>query len=134
MIAINESYIRDIICWPVQQQERTQIAEEFFQYSGMPCVAGAIDGTHIPIRAPKEREDQFVNRKKFHSINAMMVSTKRHYILYVGSRFPGSVNDSRVLRNNQLYEKFNSGWHPFSDAYLLADSGYPLLEWLLVPI
>lgn len=134
VLAINHTFVSTIICWPNSLIARQNISEDFYQYSGLPCVAGAIDGTHIPIRAPKEREDQFVNRKQFHSINAMMVSTRRHYILYVSSRFPGSVNDSRVLRNSLLYEKFNSGWRPFPNAYLLADSGYPLLDWLLVPI
>ncbi|XP_066585431.1 putative nuclease HARBI1 [Prorops nasuta] len=41
---------------------------EFLNLSNFPGVVGAIDGSHIPISAPKIHTNSYVNRKKFHSI------------------------------------------------------------------
>ena len=60
-----------------------------------------------------------------------MVEGANHYIFYINSRWPGSVNDSRVLRNSPLFETFENGWKPFPDAVLLGDSDFPLLDWLM---
>jgi nuclease HARBI1 len=54
-------------------------------------------------------------------------------IFYINARRPGSVNDSRVLRNSPLFETFENGWRPFHDAVLIGDSGFPLLDWQMTP-
>jgi hypothetical protein len=65
-------------------------------------------------------------------------NNKRFLDLYTG--MPGSTNDARVLRRSSLYHLAISenlfdahhGVDGFSP-YLLGDSGYPLLPWLMVP-
>ncbi|KTG32269.1 hypothetical protein cypCar_00040480 [Cyprinus carpio] len=43
--------------------------------SGFPSVIGAIDCTHIPIKAPPgPNEGDFVNRKGFHSVNVQVLT------------------------------------------------------------
>ena len=42
----------------------------FFTIAALPNVIGVIDGTLIPIIAPKDNEADFVCRKGFHAINA----------------------------------------------------------------
>ena len=45
------------------------------------------------------------------------------------------MHDSRILKNSKLYEKFREGELPcLPNGVILGDSGYPLLEWLLVPV
>jgi len=44
---------------------------------GFPMCAGAIDGTHIPIIAPKESHTDYVNRKGYHSIIMQAVVCSR---------------------------------------------------------
>jgi hypothetical protein len=69
---------------------------------------------------------------------AVVDSNKRFLDLYLG--MPSSTNDARVLRRSSLYHLATSqnlfdardtveGFSP----YLLGDSGYPLLPWLMVP-
>jgi hypothetical protein len=68
----------------------------------------------------------------------MVDSNKRFLDLYVG--MPGSTNDARVLRRSSLYHLamsqnlFDSHYAVYGfSPYLLGDSGYPLLPWLMVP-
>ena len=50
-----------------------QTATKFAGIAGFPRVIGAIDGTHVPIKAPTgDREPVYCNRKGYHSINAQV--------------------------------------------------------------
>ncbi|PAA75961.1 hypothetical protein BOX15_Mlig020598g1 [Macrostomum lignano] len=101
----------------------------------MPSVCGLVDGTLVPIIAPRVNEEQFVDRKGQHSLNVMLVSGPQHQFLACNASWPGSVNDVRVLRNSSVYDAFeNAGFRPFHDAVLLGDSIYPCLEWLVPPV
>ena len=42
--------------------------EKFEDMKGIPWVVGAIDGKHIPIKAPIENPNKYINRKLFPSI------------------------------------------------------------------
>ncbi len=46
-----------------------KIKNNFFSYAGFPCVIGCVDGTHVRIQAPHNNENNYVNRKRYHSIN-----------------------------------------------------------------
>ena len=43
------------------------------QADGLPDVIGAIDGCHIPIKAPRENDSEYINRKGFHSLQLQAV-------------------------------------------------------------
>ena len=98
------------------------------------AVEGIVDGTHIPILRPNIHEAAYVNRKDFHSINVQICGNGDLQIIDVVAKWPGSVHDSRIFKNSKLYEKFKEGELPsLPNGIILGDSGYPLLEWLLVP-
>ncbi|KAG8239733.1 hypothetical protein J437_LFUL019212, partial [Ladona fulva] len=44
---------------------------ENYQSSRIPGVIGYVDGTHMAIKAPKDEENLFLNRKSYHSMNVM---------------------------------------------------------------
>lgn len=119
-----------LINWP-SPQELVEEAIEFQKRNGFPGIVGAIDGTHIQIKAPHNNPQRYVNRKQFHSIQLQCVC--RHNMLFsdVFTGYPGSVHDSRVLKNSDLWEtgltKCNMVYH------ILGDGGYPLRKWLLTP-
>lgn len=48
--------------------ERQDVMDKFEQKQNFPNVLGAIDGTHIAIKAPKNHPETYVNRKGFFSI------------------------------------------------------------------
>ena len=43
------------------------------QAGGLSDVIGAIDGCHIPIKAPRENDSEYINRKGFHSLQIQAV-------------------------------------------------------------
>lgn len=49
------------------------ITFRFYRKYKMP-VLGCIDGTHVAIVCPDKNEERFYNRKKYHSLNVLIVS------------------------------------------------------------
>uniref|UniRef100_UPI003AAF3DC8 uncharacterized protein n=1 Tax=Centroberyx gerrardi TaxID=166262 RepID=UPI003AAF3DC8 len=89
------------------------------------CVR-AINGCHVRIKAPHGPHAQdCLNRKLFHSIQLQAIcdSTGKFLDIFVG--YPGSVHDTRVLRNNSPV--FIRGCYPPAGYFILGDGGYPCL-------
>ncbi|XP_046389249.1 putative nuclease HARBI1 [Ischnura elegans] len=96
----------------------------------MPGVLGYVDGTHIAIKAPREEEHIYVNRKLFHSINSQIVSNSDLKICNL-ARYPGSIHDSFVWANSAIRQKLAEFWLRSNSK---GDSGYPHEPWLHTPI
>lgn len=62
----------EIIKWP-NSNERQVIKDDFFKWGKIPGVVGAIDGTYIPIKAPQENPEVYINRKCFHAITMQAI-------------------------------------------------------------
>lgn len=110
------------------QQKKT----EFREVANFPEVIGVIDGTHIRIVRPREFEAEYVNRKRYHSINVQVVFDAQYKIIDLEARWPGSVHDSRILNESGLKTLFETGVVP-ANCHLLGDSGYGSKSWLLTP-
>jgi hypothetical protein len=54
-------------------------------------------------------------------------------VIDIVARWPGSVPDSRILRESGVWALMEGGHLPPGDHYLLGDSGYPCKRWLLTP-
>jgi hypothetical protein len=69
------------------------------------CV-GAIDGCHVRIKTPAGPTGQdYINRKLFPSIQMQAVCNGKGRFLNVFVGYPGSVHDTRVLRNSKIYKE-----------------------------
>ena len=64
----------DNIKFSTRDEDIQNIKRIFFTIAALPNVIGAIDGTLIPIIAPKNNEADFVCRKGFHAINVQAVA------------------------------------------------------------
>ena len=63
---------KKFILWP-SPAELQVVKRGFYDKGGFPGVIGCVDGTHVRIQAPSTNENDFVNRKGFHSINLQAV-------------------------------------------------------------
>ena len=57
---------------------------------------GAIDGTHIRILCPVRKHDEYLNYKRFYSIQCQAVVDSKLMFNDIFVGFPGSVHDNRV--------------------------------------
>ena len=96
---------------------------------------GAIDGCHIPVKAPSKNPEQNKNRKGFHSIQLQVICDSSMPFMDVFCGYPGSVHDSRMFRNSpisldaeadptQLFTGFT---------HLIGDAAYLLKSWIVTP-
>ena len=132
--------LRHEIAWPTGTR-LIQIQNDYKVLCGLPAVVGAIDGTHIHISKPRVGpEDYFYFKTHGYTLNCQAVVDSRKVFLDLFLGMPGSTNDARMLRRSSLYqlamrgELFpptlgRDGFPP----YLLGDSGYPNLPWLVTP-
>ena len=106
-------------------------------------VAGAIDGTHIKIIAPRENALDHFSRCQQHDFIIQAVVDGGGKFIDAVCGFPGSAHDARVLRNSELYynaERGNILQAPVVTIggrdirpYLVGDSAYPQAPWLIKP-
>ncbi|XP_063063602.1 putative nuclease HARBI1 [Engraulis encrasicolus] len=120
------------IKFPTTAAQCITIKQQFSDIAGFPNVLGAVDGTHVAIKAPQENEDLYVNRKHFHSINVQVICDANLKVIDLVAKWPGSTHDSFMFTNSGTGIKFNEGEMP--DGWLLGDSGYPLRPWLMTPV
>ncbi|XP_041826002.1 putative nuclease HARBI1 [Melanotaenia boesemani] len=88
-------------------------------------VVGSIDGCHVRIKPPGENAECYFNRKLFHSIQFQAVCDHRGRFLDIFVGYPGSVHDSRVLKNSPLYTQH---LYPPNGFIIIGDGGYPCLS------
>ncbi|WAR20567.1 HARB1-like protein [Mya arenaria] len=117
------------IKFPTTQADLASIKQKFYQVARMPNCIGAVDGTLIPIIAPRVREDIYVCRKGYHAINVQAVVTPDMRFTDVVAQWPGSTHDNTIFENCGLkawVEANNVGW-------LIGDAGYALKPNMLTP-
>ena len=104
----------------------------------------ALDVCHVPIIAPLQSPEDYVNRKGFHAVTlqGLVDSNYRFVDILVG--WPVKVHDMRVFKNSQLF------FHCCARTFLLlqlsrvisgvrvppsivGDSAYALSDWLMKP-
>ncbi|XP_052213097.1 putative nuclease HARBI1 isoform X1 [Dreissena polymorpha] len=70
------------VVFPTSESELVQVKQFFFGIAGIPNVIGAVDCTRIAMLAPREREDIYVCRKGYHSINVQAVVDANMRLLF----------------------------------------------------
>ena len=104
--------------------------EMFADIAGFPNVIACVDGTQIPIQAPSEAENEYVNRKGQHSLNIQVMCDAKMKFVNTVIRWPGSTHDARILTTSNIFREFENGQH---NGLVLGDSAYPLKPWLMTP-
>jgi len=88
---------------------------------------GALDGCHVKIaRVPEDQKSSyFSGHKGYYSSNFQALVGHEGTFIDVFVGYPGSVHDTRILRNSPLFK--HQMYLP-SGYYILGDGRYPLLR------
>lgn len=133
----------EYIHFPETVAETAASIETFQDLSRLPNIVGAIDGTHIPINAPRESPVDYFSRYQHHDFGIQAVADGNLLFLDFSAGYPGSMHDARILRNSTLYQRAEQGDilngpvvnvnHHDIGPYLVGDSAYPISPWLQKP-
>lgn len=119
------SIMPEVVKWPETRDQIMETSRQFGEKSQFQNIIGAIDGSHIQIKAPRQQP----HRKKFYSIVLLAFCNSKMEFNYVWTGNPGSTHDATVLRSSDL---FNSDKIP-NGYCILGDSAFPIMEWLITP-
>ncbi|XP_054819282.1 protein ALP1-like [Prosopis cineraria] len=135
--AIRSVLMLKYLQWP-DQVTLSNIKAEFESISGIPNVVGSMFTSHVPIAAPKVNVTAYYNKKQTernqktsYSVTVQGVVDPRGVFTDVSVGWPGSMSDDEVLQKSALGEKANGGL--LNGMWLVGSSGYPLMDWVLVP-
>ncbi|KAL2095648.1 hypothetical protein ACEWY4_007796 [Coilia grayii] len=123
IIRLSARYIE----FPYNIVNQANIKAQFAAIAGFSNVIGAIDCTHIAIKAPSEGEYAYVNRKHFHSINIQIICDAQMRLTNIVA---GATHDSFILTNGVVGNRLEAG--RVRNGWLLC--GYALRMWLLTPL
>ncbi|KAJ1150588.1 hypothetical protein NDU88_003378 [Pleurodeles waltl] len=124
-------HMRSYIVFP-EVGDLPTVKGDFYALGHIPNIIGAIDGTHVALVPPHRIEQVYRNRRSYHSMNVQMVCLADQYISHVNAKFPGSVHDAYIMLNSSIpYVMEQLQRHR---VWLIGDSGYPNLSWLLTPV
>ncbi len=105
IVGLMPTYVK----FPYDVAHQMVVKRGFYEISGIPNTIGAIDCTHVRIKAPSANAINYVNRKNYHSINIQIVCDASCNILNVVARWPGGTHDSFILQNSYLGQRLQAG-------------------------
>ena len=133
----------EFIRFPEDTRDVAHAMRKMENVAGLPNVVGAIDGSHISIKAPHVNHEDYFNRQQNYSMNLHGVVDADGKFIDVSTGWPGSIHDARVLRLSTLYRRAENDLilnEPVRHInrvtvrpLLIGDSAYPLLTWLVGP-
>lgn len=132
--------------WPAAEEEMTRIKAEFESIQGLPNCCGAIDITQIQLKACSFSLKNAALHNKMNNqsmaFQAIVDPDMRFRDVVCG--YPGNMTGSSVLGSSSFFKLCDKGERLFgkkkklSDGtelreYIVGDSGFPSLEWLVTP-
>lgn len=130
--------------WP-EPERLEQIKAKIEATFGLPNCCGAIDATHIIMTLPAaESSDDWCDQESNYSMSLQVIVDHEMRFLDILTGWPGSMMFSRLLKFSGFYKLCESGKRLNGAAkssaegaeireFIVGDSAYPLLPWLMTP-
>ena len=77
----------------------------FADLTDLPNVVGAIDGSHVRIKAPVDSAPDYFSRYQQHDFIIQAIVNGKKIFIDFACGFPGSMHDARVLRRSTVFER-----------------------------
>ncbi|KAH9624376.1 hypothetical protein KSS87_011888, partial [Heliosperma pusillum] len=132
--------------WPTSDKELAEIKSKFEKIRGFPNCCGAIDTTHITMCLPfsDPANKVWLDPQKNHSMLLQAVVDPDMRFRDIVTGWPGKLSDLGVLKSSTLFnlcekgKRLNGKNINLSEKfetreYIVGDSGFPLLPWLITP-
>ncbi|KAF4361919.1 hypothetical protein F8388_005655 [Cannabis sativa] len=132
--------------WPSTEAEMTEIKSKFEKIRGFPNCCGVIDTTHITMCLPASDPagNVWLDHEKNHSMILQTVVDADMKFRDIVTGWPGKMKDWLVFQNSNFYklsdkgERLNGKKVEISKGleireYIIGDSGFPLLPYLVIP-
>ena len=126
--AIKKNLLRKFINWP-SASPMEKYAQEFQDLHQIPYVVGAVDGSHIPIVAPRLHAPDYYNRKGFYSILLQGVVSAKCLFWDFDIGWAGSLHDANLWSRTAIGQYCEAG--KLSPYTLVGDAAYPCRPWML---
>ena len=96
--------LRNVLNIP-QEENLLQVMQCYEEKQGFTMCIGAIDGTRIHILAPSGSHNNYVNRKRQHSVIMQTIVDCFYLFRDIVVGWPGSVHNVRVLSTSCIFKK-----------------------------
>ncbi|XP_010923641.1 protein ANTAGONIST OF LIKE HETEROCHROMATIN PROTEIN 1 [Elaeis guineensis] len=139
-----EERARHHIKWP-DPDRMEQIKTKFETTYGLPNCCGAIDATHIIMTLPAvESSDDWCDHERNYSMFLQGIVDNEMRFIDIVTGWPGGMTVSRLLKFSGFFKLCESGKRLNGPArmssekaeireFIVGDSAYPLLSWLMTP-
>jgi hypothetical protein len=126
------------VYWPQSKSSSAEVKEGFTKTYGLHGVAGTLKTLHVKIEMPEEHaqlSQAYVNASGETTVILQSVCDHQLCFLHCSTGWPGSINDSRVLKNSDLYKDITSHKieHLSESHHLIGDECHESSEWLCTP-
>ena len=128
--AMKSVLLKKFIRWP-SAPVMEKFAQEFEDLQNIPYVVGAVDGSHIPIVAPRLHATDYYNRKGFHSILLQGVVSSKCLFWDFDIGWAGSMHDANLWSRTDIGQFCEAG--KLSPYALVGDAAYPCRPWMFAP-
>ncbi|KAF7805494.1 protein ALP1-like [Senna tora] len=132
--------------WPSTEAEMIAIKSKFEKVQGLPNCCGVIDVTHITMCLPlsEPSSNVWLDDENKHSMILQAIVDPDMRFRDIVTGWPGNMKDWSVFENSNFFKRCDKGerlngkklkLHEGSEIgeYIIGDSGYPLLPYLIVP-
>ena len=99
----------DHIKFPETLAELNASIQSFEELSALPNIVGAIDGSHVRIKAPSNSAADYFSRYQQHDFIIQAVVNGKKVFTDFACGFPGSMHDARVLRGSAIFRRAEQG-------------------------
>ncbi|RDX76057.1 Protein ALP1-like protein [Mucuna pruriens] len=134
------------LSWPSTEMEMEEMKCKFESIQGLSNCCGAVDSTHIMMTLPSvdALNSVWLDHEKNCSMVLQAIVDPDLRFRDIVTGWPGSMSDEHVLRSSSFFKlaekgkRLNGGKKTLSEGtmvkeYIVGDTGFPLLPWLLTP-